>query len=330
MSAQFLSAKPERLHLVGCLHYQYAGRFVGRPGPSCEPAASCSAQGRATSTTSCCPHCRRGVVAQPARYKVAIDLARPGRHNSTDLSTKLACAAADVQSQTAAEEAAAAAEAAAAEADARDDSKAHSVGLGLHIRGRAMFQEGATDENDPARLPFHKLLSRAAMMGTHSTAEAVLEDMANAGLIPGPRAYHALVYSYAKSGDDGNALAAIRKCWDAGITPLPETYAAVVAVHVAAGNLVTAEAVYASNRRAGVDCTKSWSQLVTAFFKDEQPERATELLSQVSGVGVRVVGFEPCLTWTHPGTVRGCDQPCSYLKRLSHLTAGRSGGHAAK
>lgn len=171
------------------------------------------------------------------------------------------------------------AEEAAAAAAAEQETLARSVGL--HVRGRMIFQEGATDENDPARVPFHRTLRAAATSGNATAAEEVLEDMAAAGLVPGPRAHHALVFSYLRAGQPEGALSGIRRCWDAGITPLPETYAAVVAAHVAAGDLDTAEAVCASNRRAGVDCTKSWQQLVAALFKAGHGAKALEAYSQV-------------------------------------------------
>lgn len=177
-------------------------------------------------------------------------------------------------------EAASAAEAAAEAAAANDDSLARSVGL--HLRGRTATKEGAADEDDPARMFFHKTLKQAAVAGNWREAEAVVEELARAGNVPGPRAYHALVFSYVKGRSPAGALEAIRRCWDAGITPLPETYAAVVHAHVLAGELETAEAVCASNRRAGVDCTKSWQQLVTALFKAVQADKAMEAYSQAS------------------------------------------------
>lgn len=187
-------------------------------------------------------------------------------------------AAADVEAETEAE-------AAAAAAAASDDSKAHSVGLGMHIRGRSAFKEGLTDEDDPARFLFHQSLSQAALAGNWAAAEAAVEEMAQAGYVPGPRAYHALVFSYVKARNASGALGSIRQCWDAGITPLPETYAAVVAAHVAVGDLDTAEAVCASNRRAGVDCSKSWQQLVAALLRAGELEKANDMLSQVGWAG---------------------------------------------
>lgn len=183
------------------------------------------------------------------------------------------------------------AEAAAAAANAADDTLARSVGL--HLRGRASFKEGATDEEDPARFVYHRLLKAAALGGNWSEAEGVVEDMARAGNVPGPRAYHALVCAYVQAANASGALGAIRRCWDAGITPLPQTYAAVVTAAVGAGDIVTAEAVVASNRRAGVDCTRSWQQLVIALFRAGNADKGAEVLSQVCGrTGQEVVPLQ--------------------------------------
>lgn len=172
-------------------------------------------------------------------------------------------------------------EAAIAAAVAADEAAAARVGL--HLRGRATFLQGATDENDPARHPYHRDLKTAAVDGRWEQAEAVLEEMALAGHVPGPRAYHALAFAHVKKRHPSGALDAIRRCWNAGITPLPETYAAVVSAHILAGDLETAEAVWSSNRRAGVDCTKSWQLLVAAWFKSGQGAKALEAYNQVGG-----------------------------------------------
>jgi hypothetical protein len=47
------------------------------------------------------------------------------------------------------------------------------------------------------------------------------------------------------------------------------------------GDLDSAEAVYASNRRAGVDACKSWCAIVAALFEASDDERAFALLAQV-------------------------------------------------
>lgn len=180
-------------------------------------------------------------------------------------------------------EALAAAQAAAAAADAADDSLARSVGL--HLRGRTTFREGLLDEEDPARWVYHRGLKAAALSGNWAEAESIVEEMARAGHVPGPRAYHALVCAHAAAGDADGALGAIRRCWDAGVTPMPETYASVVSAAVAAGDLATAEAVVASNRRAGVDCTRSWQHLVVALLKAGEAEKGLEVLAQVGRGG---------------------------------------------
>ena len=118
-------------------------------------------------------------------------------------------------------------------------------------------------------------------MGEPEAAEGAIADMEAAGLAPGPRAYHAYVFAHVKANSASGALAAIRRCWEAGVVPLPETYAAVVAAHLGARDLDTAEAVLASNRRAGVDCTRSWQLLVAGMFKMERGAKAMEAYEQV-------------------------------------------------
>lgn len=195
-----------------------------------------------------------------------------------------------------------AAETAAAQAAAADDVRARSVGL--HLRGRGtVFKDSNTNEYDPERSPYHQVLSDAALHGEYERAEEVMGEMAAAGDVPGARAYHALVYAHVRGGQAGGALDAIRRCWDAGVTPLPETYAAVVLAHVAAGDLDTAEAVLASNRRAGVDCTKSWQQLVAALFREGRGARALEAYSQVRPGGC-------CMSKLQQG--RGRRMPCMH------------------
>ena len=180
-------------------------------------------------------------------------------------------------------EAATEAEVAAAAADAADDSLARSVGL--HLRGRTTFKEGMENEEDPARFVYHRTLKAAAVGGAVNEAEAAVEEMARAGHVPGPRAYHALVCTYVRARHAEGALGAIRRCWEAGVTPLPETYAAVVAAAVSGGDLATAEAVVASNRRAGVDCSRSWQHLVAALFRGGQADKALAAFEQVGGAG---------------------------------------------
>lgn len=219
-------------------------------------------------------------------------------------------------------------DAALAAAAAADEAAAASVGL--HLRGRATFVDGATNEDDPARFDFNRRLREAAMGGSVDDAEAVLAEMTRAGLPPGPRAYHALVFAFVKHRQPSGALAAIRRSWDAGITPMPETYAAVVAAHVAAGDLDTAEAVLASNRRAGVDCTKSWQQLVLGLLRAKQGVRAMEAYSQVRA-GCRGAWQGSVAAAGRPGGVSGVG-PCRSARRLTAANAcppgraGRGGG----
>lgn len=151
----------------------------------------------------------------------------------------------------------------------------------MHIRGRASFRENNTDESDPARHQYHMELKRNATAGDAEAAERTIGNMEAAGLAPGPRAYHAYVFAYVKASKPDGALAAIRRCWDAGVVPLPETYAAVVAAHLGVRDLDTAEAVLASNRRAGVDCTRSWQLLVAGLFRMGAGAKAMEAYAQV-------------------------------------------------
>ena len=53
----------------------------------------------------------------------------------------------------------------------------------------------------------------------------------------------------------------------AGMQPLPESYEAVVRGFVARGDVNTAEEVWASNRRSGVDCSRSWVVVTAAMFR---------------------------------------------------------------
>ena len=181
------------------------------------------------------------------------------------------------------------AELAAAEAAAVSEHLAQTIGM--HMKGRTVVKVGAIDEEDPARWVWHKALKQAAAAGMFAEAEHIVADMQRApsSSPPGPRAYHALVFSYVKGRSAAGALGAIRRCWEAGITPLPETYAAVVHAHILAGDLDTAEAVCASNRRVGVDCTQSWQLLTTAQFKAGQTAKAMEAFSQVCAAGAAVV-----------------------------------------
>ena len=66
-----------------------------------------------------------------------------------------------------------------------------------------------------------------------------------------------------------------------GVQPLPQSYTAVVHGYLREGDVDRAEAVYASNRRAGVPSDTSWAAIATAFFRTGNVERARSLLQQV-------------------------------------------------
>ena len=157
----------------------------------------------------------------------------------------------------------------------------------MHLRGRATIRQGLVDEADPARVYHHQLLKDAALQGEFAAAEAALEEMARQGHVPGPRAYHALAFSHVKGANAAGALKAIRRCWDSGLQPLPETYAAVIHAFAMEGNMETAEAVYASNRRAAIDYSKAWLALTAAMFQAQDADRAMELFAQVCGIAQR-------------------------------------------
>ena len=52
-----------------------------------------------------------------------------------------------------------------------------------------------------------------------------------------------------------------------------------------------AEAVWASNRRSGVDCGPSWLVLTSALFRVGQEERGMQLLEQVGRGGAQGKGM---------------------------------------
>lgn len=56
------------------------------------------------------------------------------------------------------------------------------------------------------------------------------------------------------------------------------------------GDIDKAEAVYASNRRAGVDSHKSWLAVTAAMFVHGETDRALALLAQVSETTRRRLG----------------------------------------
>jgi len=62
---------------------------------------------------------------------------------------------------------------------------------------------------------------------------------------------------------------------------LPQSYAAVVYAFLQQGDIETAIAVYAANRRAEVSSEKSWAALTTALFSTRDFERAVALFKLV-------------------------------------------------
>lgn len=68
----------------------------------------------------------------------------------------------------------------------------------------------------------------------------------------------------------------------AEIQPLPQSYAAVVHAFLQKGDIETAVAVYAANRRTPVSSEKSWTALTTALFSTGRDnDRAVALLDLV-------------------------------------------------
>lgn len=133
---------------------------------------------------------------------------------------------------------------------------------------------------------FSRKLKACAERGDYSESETIVEDMRKFGLIPGPLAFHAFVLSYVKAGHPHGALGAIRKAYDAGIQPTPTTYAAIIHAFLKIGDFNRAEAVYASNRRAGVDSSKSWAVLLAGMLRLGEAERSLALLDQGEAEGL--------------------------------------------
>lgn len=150
------------------------------------------------------------------------------------------------------------------------------------------------------------MLHACAERGDFTQAESVIRQMNESNQLPGPKAYHALVFSYVKGGYARGALSAIRTevgkgrvalasltgCFVdltqqciAGIRPLPQTYASVVVGFLREGDIETAVAVYASNKRADVPYEGSWRALCSALFSAGDYERASQILNQVCSVG---------------------------------------------
>lgn len=154
----------------------------------------------------------------------------------------------------------------------------------------------------------YRMLHSCAEKGDFTQAEIVLRTMNENNQVPGPRAYHALIFSYVKGGYARGALNAIRAevskgmlkvyfVFDvfvrgtslnccitfhlAGIRPLPQSYAAVVHAFLQEGDIDTAIAVYASNRRSGVSAESSWNSLCATLYNQGDNEKADQLVLQV-------------------------------------------------
>ena len=120
----------------------------------------------------------------------------------------------------------------------------------------------------------------------------------------------------------------------AGLQPLSHSYTAVIHGFLREGDIDRAEAVYASNRRAGVASDTSWAAITTAFFKAKNAERAMALLQQASGGGcapnVVKLGADERV-WLAAGR-GGRDAPRQGPIRVAHQallprrTAGRGAG----
>jgi len=76
-------------------------------------------------------------------------------------------------------------------------------------------------------------------------------------------------------------------CNCAGIRPLPQTYSAVLIAFLREGDIETAMAIYASNRRAGVSFEGSWRTLCSALFKNGDYDCAMQILSQGESDGLK-------------------------------------------
>ena len=101
----------------------------------------------------------------------------------------------------------------------------------------------------------------ASRYGATTDAEEILEEMATAGLTPGPRAYHGLVFAYVKAGDAEGALDALRAAHEAGIQPIAESYTVLIHAFMQQDNVVDAELVLVSMKRAGLDARPGWLML---------------------------------------------------------------------
>lgn len=79
--------------------------------------------------------------------------------------------------------------------------------------------------------------------------------------MPGPRAYHGLVFAYVKAGDADGALDAVRAAHEAGIQPIAESYTVLIHAFMQQDNVVDAELVLVSMKRAGLDARPGWLML---------------------------------------------------------------------
>ena len=66
-----------------------------------------------------------------------------------------------------------------------------------------------------------------------------------------------------------------------GIKPLPQTYACVLLAFLKEGDLDTAIAIYASNRRSGLSAEASWRPLCTYLLNTGDFDQAMHLIEQV-------------------------------------------------
>lgn len=72
----------------------------------------------------------------------------------------------------------------------------------------------------------------------------------------------------------------------AGIRPLPQTYAVILVGFLKEGDIDTALAVYASNRRAEIPFQGSWRALCSALFNVGDYDRAMQILKQGESEGL--------------------------------------------
>lgn len=68
---------------------------------------------------------------------------------------------------------------------------------------------------------------------------------------------------------------------------MPQTYAAVLTAFLREGDIETAIAIYASNRRAGVSFDGSWRTLCSALFNNGDYDHAMQILTQGESDGLK-------------------------------------------